>query len=81
MNKYKLKNVNGRVKSLLKTGNQYSANTISISAAQHIIDNGKLTESTKEGYPICVDNLWYFEGELIAERKPRGKAAHHEKEV
>lgn len=76
MKQYKLKNVNGRVKSLLKTGKDYSANAISISAAQHIIDSGKIVESDREGYPICVDGLWYFEGELLAERKPRSKAAH-----
>nr|DAU56337.1 MAG TPA: hypothetical protein [Caudoviricetes sp.] len=79
--KYKLKNVNGRVKSMLKTGKDYSVNTISISAAQHIIDNGKITESDREGYPICVDGLWYFEGEPVVERRPREKAAHHETKV
>ena len=60
---YKLKNENGRVNSLLRTGNDFIRNKLSVSAAQHIIDTGKIEESDKEGYPICVDKKWYFEGE------------------
>lgn len=60
---YKLKNENGRVNSLLRTGNDFVRNKLSVSAAQHIIDTGKIEESDKEGYPICVDKKWYFEGE------------------
>jgi hypothetical protein len=63
--KYKLKNVNGKVTFLLKTGKDFVRNTMSISAAQHIIDNGKITDSDKNGYPICVDEKWYFEGEPV----------------
>lgn len=60
---YKLKNENGRVNSLLRTGKDFVRNKLSVSAAQHIIDTGKIEESDKEGYPICVDKKWYFEGE------------------
>lgn len=60
---YKLKNENGRVNSLLRTGNDLVKNNLAVSAAQHIIDTGKIVESDKEDYPICVDNKWYFEGE------------------
>ena len=59
---FKLKNDRGRVNSLLRSGNDFVGNNLSVSAAQHIIDTGKLVESDKEGYPICVDNKWYFEG-------------------
>jgi len=62
---FKLKNRNGKVTFLLKTGNDFSKNEMSISAAQHIIDTGNLVESDKEGYPICVDEKWYFEGEPV----------------
>ena len=37
-------------------------NNLSVSAAQHIIDTGKLVESDNPDYPICIDNQWYFEG-------------------
>lgn len=60
---YKLKNENGRVNSLLRTGKDFVRNKLSVSAAQHIIDTGKVVESDKEDFPICVDNKWYFEGE------------------
>jgi hypothetical protein len=65
---YKLKNINGRVNSLLKTGNDFVKNSLSISAAQRIIDSGKSVKSDKPGYPICIDKKWYFEG---TEVKPK----------
>lgn len=66
---YKLKNNNGKVTALLRTGKDFVKNDLSVSAAQHIIDTGKMVESDKPDYPICVDNLWYFEGEEIVEKK------------
>lgn len=62
---YKLKNRNGKVTFLLKTGKDFSKNEMSISAAQHIIDQGKLGESDRPDCPICVDEKWYFEGEPV----------------
>lgn len=59
---YKLKNVNGRVNALLRTGKDFVKNNLSVSAAQHIIDTGKLVKSDNPDYPICIDNQWYFEG-------------------
>lgn len=64
---YKLKSVNGRVNTLLRTGKDFVRNNLSTSAAQHIINCGELVESDKPGYPICVDNKWYFEGVEIPE--------------
>ena len=62
---YKLKNENGRVNSLLRSGKDFVKNKLAVSAAQHIIDTGEVVESDKEDYPICVDNKWYFEGEKM----------------
>lgn len=73
---YKLKNVNGRVNSLLRTGNDFVKNSLSVSAAQHIIDTGTIVESDKPDYPICVDKKWYFESTEIKENstgRKRGK--------
>lgn len=53
---YKLKNVNGRVNALLRTGKDFVKNNLSVSAAQHIIDTGKLVKSDNPDYPICIDN-------------------------
>lgn len=68
---YKLKNTNGRVNSLLKTGNDYVKNSLSISAAQHIIDSGKSVKSNKPDYPICIDKKWYFEGEEVKRKEDK----------
>lgn len=67
---YKLKSVNGRVNTLLRTGKDFVRNNLSTSAAQHIINCGELVESDKPEYPICVDNKWYFEGVKIPENPP-----------
>lgn len=44
---YKLKNVNGRVNALLRTGKDFVKNNLSVSAAQHIIDNQWYFEGVK----------------------------------
>lgn len=68
---YKLKNVNGRVNALLRTGKDFVRHSLSVSAAQHIIDTGNLVESDNPDYPICVDNQWYFEGTEVMETTPK----------
>ena len=65
---YKLKSTNGKVKCLLKTGNECVRNEISVSAAQHIIDTGEVVQSDKPEYPIHVGE-WYFEGEAVKVQK------------
>ena len=60
---YNLNNKDGKVTFLLRTGKDMVKNQMALASAQHIIDTGKIVESDKEGYPICVDNKWYFEGE------------------
>ena len=61
---YKLKNVNGKVTFLLRTGKDLVKNQMAIASAQHIIDHGKINKSDVKGYPINVDDKWYFEGEV-----------------
>lgn len=74
---YKLKNVNGKVNCLLRTGKDFVKNNISVSAAQHIIDTGKMVESENPDYPICIDNKWFFEGVEIEEPKPKKKPKNY----
>ena len=66
---YKLKSINGRVNGLLKTGNDFVETNLSINAAQHITETGKMVESDRPGYPICIAHEWYFEGEEIKRDK------------
>lgn len=62
---YKLKSRNGKVNALLKTGKDFARNRIPTEDAQRIMDNGKRVRSSVKDYPICVDKLWYFEGEWV----------------
>lgn len=70
---YRLKNTNGRVNTLLRTGKDFVKNNLSVSAAQHIIDTGKLVDSDNPDYPICIDNQWYFEGVEVKKSTPKKK--------
>lgn len=68
---YRLKNTNGEVTFLLRTGKDLVKNQMAIASAQHIIDHGKLLKSDVSGYPINIDNKWYFEGEVSKRTAPR----------
>lgn len=66
---YKLKINNGRVNALLKTGEDFVQNNMSINTVDHIMTTGKLIPSDRLDYPICIDGQWYFEGEEVKEPK------------
>ena len=68
---YRLKNTNGKVTFLLRTGKDLVKNQMAIASAQHIIDHWKLLKSDVSGYPINIDNKWYFEGEVSKRTAPR----------
>ncbi|MBS5331720.1 MAG: hypothetical protein KHY36_04220 [Subdoligranulum variabile] len=68
---YRLKNTNGKVTFLLRTGKDLVKNQMAIASAQYIIDHGKLLKSDVSGYPINIDNKWYFEGEVSKRTAPR----------
>lgn len=68
---YRLKNTNGKVTFLLRTGKDLVKNQMAIASAQHIIDHGKLMKSDVSGYPINIDNKWYLEGEVSKRTAPR----------
>lgn len=68
---YRLKNTNEKVTFLLRTGKDLVKNQMAIASAQHIINHGKLMKSDVSGYPINIDNKWYFEGEVSKRTAPR----------
>ena len=70
---YKLKSRGGKVNAMLKTGKDFVRNRIPAEDAQRIMDNGRLVRSGVKDYPICVDRLWYFEGEWVSVRKEAEK--------
>lgn len=67
--KYKLKSVNGKVTFLLRTGKDMVRNQMTVASAQHVIDHGKVKKSDVKGYPINVNDKWYFEGEIVTPQK------------
>lgn len=68
---YKLKSVNGKVPFLLRTGKDLVKNQMAVASAQHIIDHGEMKKSDVEGYPININNEWYFEGEVFKRTTPK----------
>lgn len=68
---YKLKSVQGKVTFLLRTGKDLVKNQMAVASAQHIIDTGKREKSDVPGYPINIDNKWYFEGEIVKKTAPQ----------
>lgn len=66
-------NGEGRVKALLKAGNDFVETAIPITDAEKIMREGEIVESDKEGYAICVSRAWYFDGEEVRPKKKRGK--------
>ena len=68
---YKLKSKDGKVTFLLRTGKDLVKNQTAIASAQHIIDHGKIKKSDVKGYPLNVDDKWYFEGEVYKKTAPQ----------
>lgn len=67
---YRLKVKNGKVKAILRAGKDLVRTDINEEGAKHIIRDGTLQESTLDGYPICVNDEWFFEGtEVKTEEK------------
>jgi hypothetical protein len=65
----KLKENEGEVTFLLRTGNDLVKNHMPVAEAENMLKAGKLTKSKIEGY-VTVDNTWYFEGSEETIEKP-----------
>lgn len=63
------KNENGDVWYIKKAGSAYVKATMPIGKAEGIIGTGKVKESDKfDGFPIAVDDEYFFPGELAEEK-------------
>lgn len=67
---YTVKETNGSVKAILKTGKDYVSTVLSRKAVDGLIANGKLSKGPIEGYEICINKEWYFEGTVDEGKKP-----------
>jgi len=72
-----IKNNNGMVNALLKTGKDLVKTSIPVAEAQRIINSSPKAESDQPGYIAAGD--WYFEGEEIKVEKTEkfGKVGKH----
>ena len=63
------KNENGDVWYIKKAGSAYVKASMPIGKAEGIIGTGKVKESDKfDGFPIAVNDEYYFPGELAEEK-------------
>ena len=63
------KNANGDVWYIKKAGSAYVKATMPIGKAEGIIGTGKVEKSDKfDGFPIAVNDEYYFPGELAEEK-------------
>lgn len=75
---YKLKSNKGKATFLLKAGKDFVKDQMSAAAAKYIIDHGNVKVSEVEGYPISVDDKYFFEGESISNEETIGNEAEGE---
>lgn len=68
----KLKVKDGKVQFIMATGDDFVRNEMGVNAANSIIEKGTVTESTRfKGYPICVDEKFYFAANVTKRKSKR----------
>lgn len=73
---YKLKEKDGNVNAILHTGKDFVKTFLSTKGVESLIKSGKVSKGTEiEGYEICVNNEWYFEGTYSADKKKKEEKA------
>lgn len=75
MKNYVLQDTDGIVTFRMRTGKDFVENKMQLGAAVAILAAGKVAKSSEvEGFPIAVDNTYFFPGEIEEPvRKPRAK--------
>lgn len=59
----KLKNNNGYVNFIMRSGSDLVRSKMSMSDAHRIVKLGEMTESIDPAYPLGIDDKYYFEAE------------------
>lgn len=66
----KLKSNDAYVSFIMAAGKDFVLHQMKVENANQIIKNGEVTESKKFiGYPICVNDTYYFEGTFSKKKK------------
>lgn len=79
--KYALKIIDGNVLFLLRIKSQFVKNIMPALSAESIIKDGHLKKSNIKGFPINIDDKWYFEGKLITLRPKSEEQLESQKEI
>lgn len=66
---YKLKSENGKTTFQLQTGKDFVESTLPVSEAEEIIKSGKISESNRDGFDICVNRIYHFQAEIQPKKK------------
>ena len=67
------KELSGGVQYVMRTGNSYVLHEMPLENAEKIIANGAVTVGHLEGFPICVDDKWYFAGEFKTDKTSKSR--------
>ena len=79
--KYALKIIDGNVLFLLRIKNRFVKNIMPALSAESIIKEGHLKKSNIKGFPINIDDKWYFVGRLAASKSKSEEQPESQKET
>lgn len=67
---YMLNIVDGKVPYLMRAGKDMVSARANKETVEWLLAKGKIKKSTEfEGYPICVDDIWFISGEWEEEKQ------------
>lgn len=68
----KLNVKDGKVGFIMAAGDDFVRNEMGVNAANAIIEKGEVTESTLfKGYPLCVDDKFFFAASVSSKKKSK----------
>lgn len=77
----KLNVKDGKVGFIMATGDDFVRNEMRVNAANAIIKKGEVTESTLfKGYPLCVDDKFFFAASVSSKKKSKAAPPEVESE-
>ncbi len=71
--KYVLKTKDGNVDFLMKTGEDFVKSSMSVEDAQKLLNESEVTKSDVLGYPISIEDNYFFAGRFEEDKKPKKK--------
>lgn len=75
----KLRVIDGMVNARLRTGNDLVVSSVTEQMANLIISEGKQSPHGIEGFPLCIDDKWYFEADEMSDENTKNDVEQVEK--